>query len=244
MWEAGINVLAIDYRNHGKSGDTKQTKSGKKVILWGTAEYRDPLAAAEWLNKTKGFSYDRIGILGASMGAATALVAGAKEPRIKGVWADSPVCDAKEVLLHGTKKFGGGIAAGVAGPITDWAIGVGESWMDPAVKEDWINNAPFKMVKTYQTDQSIQLVSAAGDNTVPAYIVDRCATDAKTSGATVDYWAWDDVKDHNTQTANKEFKTNEFDTHVQAMLYETDEYGKRLVGFFNRTLSGVVAKCR
>ena len=236
MWEAGINVLAIDYRNHGASSNVIQKKSGKQVIMWGTTEYHDPLAAAAWLHTTKGFAWNKIGIYGASMGGATALIAAAKEPRLKSIWVDSPACDPWEILNHGGKKFGGGILAGISSPITDWGVAIGKSWMDDPTQ--WTTNQPYDVVKKYTADQSVQFVTTAGDDTVPSYVVKTCVDAAKTSKAKVSYWEYNDIKLHNTNTANKKFDKDRVadGTHVEAVLYDTDLYAKRIVDWYNSTL--------
>lgn len=74
---AGFNVLAIDLRNHGESGDAPP-------VTLGEYEYLDILAAVDWLRnyidtEAKQLDKNRIGIYGESMGAATVLLAAASD---------------------------------------------------------------------------------------------------------------------------------------------------------------------
>jgi dipeptidyl aminopeptidase/acylaminoacyl peptidase len=80
--DAGVAVLMIDLRGHGTSSRSRMT--------YGERERFDVLGAVDWL---RGRGHARIGVLGASMGAATALLAAAMEPAIAAVVADSPFAD-------------------------------------------------------------------------------------------------------------------------------------------------------
>lgn len=75
---AGISVLMIDLRGHGASTRARMT--------YGADEKLDVLGAADWL-RAKG--HRRIGVLGASMGAASALLAAADDNVIEALVADS-----------------------------------------------------------------------------------------------------------------------------------------------------------
>lgn len=79
---AGIALLRIDLRGHGSSSAGRLT--------YGQAERHDVLGAVDWLRAQ---GHRRIGVLGASMGAASALLAAAEEPAIAALVADSPFAD-------------------------------------------------------------------------------------------------------------------------------------------------------
>ena len=83
---SGYSVLLLDLRDHGESSVEDGRMAG------GTEEYRDVMAAVDWL-VAQGAARDRIGVLGASMGAATAIVAGGQDERIAAVWADTSYAD-------------------------------------------------------------------------------------------------------------------------------------------------------
>jgi dipeptidyl aminopeptidase/acylaminoacyl peptidase len=84
---AGFAVLMIDLRGHGGSSTARLT--------YGAHESQDVLGAVDWL-RARG--HGRIGVLGASMGAAASLVAAAEEPAIAAVVADSAFADLGDVL--------------------------------------------------------------------------------------------------------------------------------------------------
>ena len=80
--DAGLSVLMIDLRGHGISGAARLT--------YGASERFDVLGAVDWL---RGRGHQRIGLLGASMGAATSMFAAADDPGVAAVVADSPFAD-------------------------------------------------------------------------------------------------------------------------------------------------------
>lgn len=82
----GYGVLLLDLRDHGESGIEDGRQAG------GTEEYRDVMGAVDWLI-AQGGEPGRIGVLGASMGAATAIIAGGQDDRIAAVWADTSYAD-------------------------------------------------------------------------------------------------------------------------------------------------------
>jgi dipeptidyl aminopeptidase/acylaminoacyl peptidase len=81
LHEEGWGVLLIDQRGHGEHPSDLTT--------FGRAEALDALAAVEWLRKQPEVDPGRIGLYGASMGAATSIRAAAQDPRIGCVVADS-----------------------------------------------------------------------------------------------------------------------------------------------------------
>jgi len=78
----GFSVMLIDQRDHGDSQDEDRRFAG------GTDEYRDVLAAREWL-LGRGVAPERIGLLGMSMGTGSVLIAAGADPTVAAVWADS-----------------------------------------------------------------------------------------------------------------------------------------------------------
>ncbi|MCC7446638.1 MAG: alpha/beta fold hydrolase [Anaerolineae bacterium] len=78
----GYHVLSIDLSDSG--GDT----IGNGRISMGYAERWDVLGAYDYL-LARGFTPEQIGLVGESMGASTALLAAALDPRMRAIWADS-----------------------------------------------------------------------------------------------------------------------------------------------------------
>jgi len=85
--DAGLSVLMIDLRGHGTSGAARLT--------YGAHERFDVLGAVDWL---RGRGHQRIGLLGASMGAATSMFAAADDAGIAAVVADSPFADFGQMI--------------------------------------------------------------------------------------------------------------------------------------------------
>lgn len=80
----GHNVLMIDMRDHWESTlEDGQVSVGQK-------EWRDVVAAWSWLQSEKSVDPSQIGVFGASMGAGTAAIAFALEPRIQAAFLDTP----------------------------------------------------------------------------------------------------------------------------------------------------------
>lgn len=75
MTDQGINVLAIDLRNHGASGSTDEG------LQFGASEWHDAVAGLDWL-AAKGVQGPTV-LMGISMGGATVVHAGAKAPDLK-----------------------------------------------------------------------------------------------------------------------------------------------------------------
>lgn len=92
----GFAVLAIDLRGHGRSSRARLT--------YGERERFDVLGAVDWL---RGQGYARIGVLGASMGAATTLLAAADEPAIAALVADSPFADFGRMIERQYRRLSG-----------------------------------------------------------------------------------------------------------------------------------------
>lgn len=85
----GYNVLMFDFRSNGES-------EGSLTSL-GQFEKEDLKGAVDYV-KGLGKPGEHIGVIGFSMGAATALVTAAEDPRIEAVAADSPFADLHSYL--------------------------------------------------------------------------------------------------------------------------------------------------
>ena len=89
--QRGFDILLFDLRGHGSS-------DGARVSA-GYYERWDVLGAYDYL-VSRGVPGHCIGVLGASMGASTAVLAMAEEPGIRAVVADSPYADVGELLAR------------------------------------------------------------------------------------------------------------------------------------------------
>ncbi|MFQ5790676.1 MAG: alpha/beta hydrolase [Acidobacteriota bacterium] len=95
--KAGFNVLAFDFRRHGKSG-------GERVTL-GYKERLDVEGAVDLLKARS--PEDAIALYGVSMGAAAALLAAAEMPGVRSVVADSCFLSLEHTVSHHLKLIFG-----------------------------------------------------------------------------------------------------------------------------------------
>jgi uncharacterized protein len=109
LHEVGYDVLLFDTRGHGVSDESR--------LYMGGRERGDLRAVLDWANQ-QGYSSDRVGWLGWSMGASTLLMEAAQNSRIKAVVLDSPFGNLPELLdrqltrhSHLPKLFNPGILA-------------------------------------------------------------------------------------------------------------------------------------
>lgn len=84
---AGISVILFDFRAEGESPG--------KVVSVGEYEVRDLLGAVDY---ARAHHYMKIGVIGYSMGASTAILAAAKDTLITAVVADSPFANLHRYL--------------------------------------------------------------------------------------------------------------------------------------------------
>lgn len=80
----GYSVLMFDFRHSGQSEG--------EITSVGQFEVNDLLGAVDFV-KSRGQAGEHVALLGFSMGAATALMAGAREARVEAIIADSPFAD-------------------------------------------------------------------------------------------------------------------------------------------------------
>jgi alpha-beta hydrolase superfamily lysophospholipase len=85
----GYDVLLFDLRGHGQSDPSR--------VFMGRRERGDLRAVLAWATR-QGFTPDRIGWVGQSMGASTLLMEAANNPNIRVAVIDSPFGDLPELL--------------------------------------------------------------------------------------------------------------------------------------------------
>jgi fermentation-respiration switch protein FrsA (DUF1100 family) len=111
--KAGYNVLAYDQRHHGKSEGDYST--------YGWYEGYDVSAAIDYLAARGDCNVDRLGVMGESFGAATAIMAAAEDKRIRLLVEDSAYPDLTTIVadygkaMYGLPRF----------PLVDAALWVG-----------------------------------------------------------------------------------------------------------------------
>ena len=95
LFDLGFSVLLFDLRGHGESDGDQ--------LAAGYFEKQDVLGAFDFLVQ-RGVPPGRVGVLGWSMGGATALLAVAEEPAIRAVVADSAFADAQDMIAQETAR--------------------------------------------------------------------------------------------------------------------------------------------
>ncbi len=156
----GYDVLLFDLRGHGQSDSSRLTM--------GRRERRDIRAVMSWA-ATAGFSDDRIGWLGYSMGASTLLMEAAQNPGIQVAVMDSPYGDLPQVLRDQLSKhshlpswFNPGILSAAR-----WVFGVRTDDLVPIRAARSWGNRPMLLIhgesdSIVPVSQAFQLASAAG----------------------------------------------------------------------------------
>ena len=141
LHERGYNTLLFDFRNRGES-------EGDAVTL-GYYEQDEALAALAYLKTRPEVDPKRIGVLGASMGAATAIMAAAKSDDLRAVVADSPFKSAGSVVAQSFEHFIS-LPPFPYAPITlqfvAWRTGITPSHLVPLEVVDRISPRPLLLV--------------------------------------------------------------------------------------------------
>jgi uncharacterized protein len=97
LHQTGFNVLTYNSRARAPSG-------GEYVTL-GVLEQRDLLSVVDYVAGRADVDSNRIGVLGISLGAATAILSAAKDKRISAVVDDSGFSDAPRVIAASFEHF-------------------------------------------------------------------------------------------------------------------------------------------
>ena len=97
LHRAGFSVLLLNFRYHGESEGEAETL--------GAREQGDVAAAVEYLQTRPEVDPERIGVLGGSLGATSAILAAAEMPAIKGVVAQIPFTSINGILCHTFEWF-------------------------------------------------------------------------------------------------------------------------------------------
>ncbi|WP_059104112.1 alpha/beta hydrolase [Shouchella shacheensis] len=149
MHEEGYHILMFDFRNSGSS-DQAPTTIGRHEKL-------DLLSAVHYVSEEK--QVKKMALMGWSMGAVSAILAGAEAEEVKAVIADSPFADlhqyAKDSFHYwtGLPPF---LATGMT-KITEVVI--------PEFKTGEVR--PIYTVKSYPEDKGLFLIHSKQDGAIP-----------------------------------------------------------------------------
>jgi fermentation-respiration switch protein FrsA (DUF1100 family) len=206
LHRAGFAVLMPDLRDHGDSDVEDMRWAG------GAEEYLDVLGAVDWL-VAQGYEPTRIGLMGSSLGAATATIAMGEEPAIGATWADSAYSEFDVAAVEYTEN------GGYPGWVTGAGVFVGRILSgdplgdrDPAQALARLAGRPYAIVHC-DADQVV-FVHHAGDN----------AAIAAAAGTEAAPWVLPGCG------------------HVDAMFVAPDEYERRLLAFFGDALGAPTAR--
>ncbi len=156
------DVLLFDLRGHGQSDPSRLTL--------GRRERADIRAVMSWA-RDEGFTQDRIGWLGYSMGASTLLLEAAQNPGIQVVVMDSPYGNLPELLGRQLSKhshlpgwFNPGILTAAR-----WVYGVRTDDLVPIKAARYWGNRPLLLIhgesdSIVPVSQAYQLADAAGSS--------------------------------------------------------------------------------
>jgi fermentation-respiration switch protein FrsA (DUF1100 family) len=92
LHEGGYNVLAFDMRGHGESD--------RWTVTYGAHESRDIIAGVNFLAHAHPESAKRVVGVGWSMGAASLILATARDPRIEALHIDAPYARTSDMARH------------------------------------------------------------------------------------------------------------------------------------------------
>lgn len=198
----GYGVLMLDLRDHGGSGFEDGRMAG------GTEEYRDVMAAVDWLI-AEAVEPGRIGVLGTSMGAATAIVAGGQDERIAAVWADTSYADVETRIAEELDARGYPRALAPAATLVARVI-AGDDYSSHTMLGEVANMGDRRVFITHgEADQTTYVAHATA-------LIEA----ARAAGVPLDAWIVPDAG------------------HVEAMFRRPLEYQRRLEVFFGEALGG------
>ena len=200
---AGFNVLLFDLRDHGKS-----TVEDGRVSL-GTKEYKDVIASVDWLVKDKGFSVQRIGLYGDSMGAATAAIAFGIDNRIQSLVLDNGFLDLYIIVKEELEREG----------YPSW-LAKGAIWAAEIFGGERLLDLSPKLAFTNHANRPIFAMHGTADTRVLPYHTADMKILGEQNGANLITW----------------FAENAEHSDIKYMYSE--EFSKRVVKFFSDSLEG------
>lgn len=197
----GFNVLIYDMRNHGDSDhDNGRTSIGNK-------EFKDVLGAWDWLIQEKGYSPERIGLYGISLGGGTTLMAFGEEPRVAAAFVDSPFANLPEIITAELKRNNSPTILASSGILMARV-------MDGT---DLLAHSPSEAIYN-NNGRPLFIVHGTADSRISVDQTRELDALAKQTGANLTVWIPEGVE------------------HVGAVFDLPQEYEQRLVEFFTAAL--------
>jgi dipeptidyl aminopeptidase/acylaminoacyl peptidase len=194
----GYGVLLIDLRDHGASTVEDGRYAG------GMEEYRDVMGAVDWL-LARDVPPAEVGLLGTSLGAATAIIAAGTDDRVGAVWEDSGYAAMERRVAEELEQKG---LPAILAPATTLIARVvsGDDLTSHTVLSETRNLAGRHLFITHGEEDASTYVAHAHD----------LLAQARASGVLVDEWIVPGAG------------------HVAAMFLHPLEYETRLGAFFEQ----------
>ena len=147
---AGFAMVLFDFRARGQSGG--------RICTLGLREPEDLLAAVRWVEERPELKGLPIGVLGASLGASTAIMAAAREARILAVVAEAPFSQLDRAVDCNFQEICGGAAPFFALPTM---------WVGQAVLRKWGRDiSPLREIAAI-SPRPVLIIEDAGDTLFP-----------------------------------------------------------------------------
>jgi len=125
FWDRGCHLLLYDARGHGESS--------RALLSFGAHEREDLRLAIEWLADRTGLPHMRIGLIGWSYGAATAIQTASEVPDLAFVVADSSFSSLGDIArVQAEQQFGAWAKIFVPGALLVSGLRGGFDARDPA----------------------------------------------------------------------------------------------------------------
>jgi dipeptidyl aminopeptidase/acylaminoacyl peptidase len=196
--EHGYGLFLFDFRAHSESEG--------EMVTYGYSETDDVLAAVDYLLSRPDVDPQRIGILGGSLGAATALRATARSTHLRAVVAESTFTSLEDEVASSFKTFSGLPAfpfAPLVVAFAQWQTGLHISEVRPI--DDIVSIAP----------RPVFIIHGTEDGIIPA---EQGLRLYQAAGEPKELWMVDGMG------------------HRSALGIFPDEYEKRVISFFDKAL--------
>jgi uncharacterized protein len=198
---SGFNVLIYDLRNHGESDhDNGRTSIGSK-------EFQDVLGAWGWLVNVKGYSPERIGLYGVSLGGGTTLDAFGEEPQVAAAFVDSPFANLSEIMNAELARNG----------YPTFLTTPGIIMARVAAGEDLLAHSPTEAIYN-DNGRPLYIVHGTGDERISVNQTLELEALAQETNANLTTWIPEGVG------------------YVGGVFVYPDEYEQRMVNFFQEAL--------
>ncbi|KAG2370866.1 hypothetical protein C9374_013777 [Naegleria lovaniensis] len=236
LYHLGYNVLQIDLRNHGDSPVFKKVP----YVSFGSFEHLDVLGGVDFLTQRYPFlaTTNNIGVFGTSMGAATSVVAFARETNLKVAFVDSPPCDVFGTLSFAAKQVVGSSA------LVDIALAAVKSVSmikAPLMGFPPFHNDPKQLLTNLDLSGNRKLffLQGVGDLVVPTFNHYVCLN-ATMESVTRNGYSRENVEsflaDIHYPFEVKDRKRDYCNNHIAFMFNRLNEFVDMLGGFFTRNL--------